>query len=366
MKAKDLKDLKPAEVIAKIGALFTADQKKTGVLACVSMGQFILESGWGKSELCQNANNGFGMKESLSGNTWPGSVWDGSVYKKRTAEYKNGTDKYYITAKFRKYPSLEKSIEDHSAYLVGAMDGKKKRYAGLKDEKNYKTAVNIIASGGYATSSEYARSVIQIIEEYNLTKFNVVEKKKKGVKAVKKKGVKKNMVVNIHAGHTKQTGKAPGASGYFHESVEDRKVKNAAKADLKKKVKKVYDCTSNGKDRDDNLNRIIKKCNKHKADLDVSIHFNCSNGEGHGVECWIYSNNSKAKKAASRICTALTAVGFTNRGVKVNPEFRVLRKTNAPAIIVEICFCDNKKDAALYKKLTAEKIGKIISKAIVG
>ncbi len=41
-------------------------EEKTGILASVSMAQFILESGYGKSELAQNANNVFGMKCSLS------------------------------------------------------------------------------------------------------------------------------------------------------------------------------------------------------------------------------------------------------------------------------------------------------------
>ena len=39
------------EAIRKVGPLFTADQKKTGVLASISLAQFILESGYGKSEL---------------------------------------------------------------------------------------------------------------------------------------------------------------------------------------------------------------------------------------------------------------------------------------------------------------------------
>src|SRR5699024_8801016 len=46
-----LKNLSEADAIKKIGALFTADQKKTGILASVSLAQFILESGYGKSEL---------------------------------------------------------------------------------------------------------------------------------------------------------------------------------------------------------------------------------------------------------------------------------------------------------------------------
>lgn len=83
--ASVLKDLSEADAIKKVGALFTADQKKSGILASVSLAQLILESGYGKSELAQNANNIFGMKCSLSGNTWAESSWDGkSKYTKKT------------------------------------------------------------------------------------------------------------------------------------------------------------------------------------------------------------------------------------------------------------------------------------------
>ena len=85
--ATALVGLSEADVIKKVGSLCTSDMKKSGVLASVSLAQFILESGYGKSELAQNANNLFGMKKTLSGNTWSGSTWDGSsVYTKRTQE----------------------------------------------------------------------------------------------------------------------------------------------------------------------------------------------------------------------------------------------------------------------------------------
>ena len=85
--AKVLAGLSEGDVIKTVGALFTADMNKSGILASVSLAQFILESGYGKSELAQNANNVFGMKKSLSGNTWDGSSWDGkSVYTKKTQE----------------------------------------------------------------------------------------------------------------------------------------------------------------------------------------------------------------------------------------------------------------------------------------
>ena len=75
------------QAVKKIGELCKADMAKSGILASISAAQFILECGYGKSELAQNANNCFGMKKSLSGNTWSGSTWDGkSVYTKKTKE----------------------------------------------------------------------------------------------------------------------------------------------------------------------------------------------------------------------------------------------------------------------------------------
>lgn len=172
--ASVLKDLSEADAIKKVGALFTADQRKSGILASVSLAQFILESGYGKSELAQNANNIFGMKCSLSGNTWSGSSWDSkSKYTKKTQEQNPDGSMITITADFRKYPCIEDSIADHSAYLLGAKNGSKLRYAGLKGCTDYKKAVQIIKDGGYATSLTYVEKLISIIERWNLTQYDV-------------------------------------------------------------------------------------------------------------------------------------------------------------------------------------------------
>ena len=192
--ASVLKNLSEADAIKKVGALFTADQKKSGILASVSLAQFILESGYGKSELAQNANNIFGMKCSLSGNSWSGSSWDGkSKYTKKTQEQNPDGSMVTITADFRKYPCIEDSIADHSAYLLGAKNGSKLRYDGLKGCTDYKKAVQIIKDGGYAglagerdprraatiikdggyaTSLTYVEKLISIIERWNLTQYD--------------------------------------------------------------------------------------------------------------------------------------------------------------------------------------------------
>ena len=176
LQASVLKNLSEANAIKKVGALFTADMKKSGILASVSLAQFILESGYGKSELAQNANNCFGMKKSLSGNTWGGSAWDGkSIYTKQTKEQNADGSYVTITADFRKYPCIEDSIADHSAYLLGAMNGSKQRYAGLKGCTDYKKAAQIIKDGGYATSLSYVSNLCSIIERWNLTQYDTAE-----------------------------------------------------------------------------------------------------------------------------------------------------------------------------------------------
>lgn len=173
--ATELNELDEKGLIARIGKLFTADQASSGILASVSMAQFILESGWGKSELAQNANNCFGMKKNLSGNTWDGSTWDGSsIYTKQTKEQRTDGSYETITADFRKYPDVEHSVADHSAYLNGAMNGKKKRYEGLKGCTDYRKAAQIIKDGGYATSLTYVDKLCAIIEKWDLTQFDGV------------------------------------------------------------------------------------------------------------------------------------------------------------------------------------------------
>ena len=219
LKASSLKDLSDADVIKKVGALFTADMKKSGILASVSLAQFILESGYGKSELAQKANNCFGMKKSLSGNTWSGSVWDGkSVYTKKTKEQNKDGSYTTITADFRKYPSVEDSIADHSAYLLGAKNGSKKRYAGLKGCKEYKKAAKIIKDGGYATSLTYVDKLCSIIEKWKLTQYDV----KSGSSSKKSIDTLAKEVIAGKWGNGEERKQKLTAAGYDYNAVQKR------------------------------------------------------------------------------------------------------------------------------------------------
>jgi N-acetylmuramoyl-L-alanine amidase len=177
---------------------------------------------------------------------------------------------------------------------------------------------------------------------------------------------------NVHAGHNPDGKKACGAVGLIKESTEARKVKELVIKYLKEQGHTVYDCTvDNGTSKNDVLNKIVAKCNAHDVDLDISIHFNSGakdkkgNGKSTGTEVFIYSASSKAKDEATNICNELDDLGFKNRGTKINGNLKVLRKTEAPALLIEVCFVDDKDDVDLYKA-NVDKVARAIVKGITG
>ena len=179
------------------------------------------------------------------------------------------------------------------------------------------------------------------------------------------------MKFNISAGHGPDGKVACGAVGLIKESTEARVVKDKVIQYLRKAGHTAYDCTVNdGTSQNDVLTKIVKKCNSRQVDLDVSIHFNAGandkkgNGKSTGVEVLVYSKNSKAYDEATRICSKLSAIGFKNRGVKVNDDLYVLRKTNAAALLIEVCFVDDKDDVDIYKK-NVDNIAKAIAEALI-
>lgn len=132
----------------------------------------------------------------------------------------------------------------------------------------------------------------------------------------------------------------------------------------------VYDCTcDNGADQADVLQKIVNACNAHTIDLDVSIHFNAGardsagNGKTTGTEVLVYNAAGAAKQAAERVCASISSLGFKNRGIKANTSLYFLRKTKAPAMLIECCFVDDKDDVQLYD---AQKMAEAIVYGITG
>ncbi len=176
--------------------------------------------------------------------------------------------------------------------------------------------------------------------------------------------------VTVHAGHNKQGKIACGASDYIDESKEARIICRKVIKLLKKNGIKAYNCTvNNGTCQDDVLKKICKKCNTKERQLDISIHFNACNhskadGRTKGVEVLCRTIEGIRGGVAKRICNQISAIGFTNRGVKTNGRLYFLNHTNEPAILVEVCFVDDQDDAKLYKQ-NKDAVAQAIVKAVL-
>lgn len=165
---------------------------------------------------------------------------------------------------------------------------------------------------------------------------------------------------NVHGGHNNIV---PGASKYLNEVTEDRKVKNKVIELLRANGHTVYDCTDDsGRTQSQNLANIVAKCNAHNVDYDISIHLNA--GGGTGVEVLYYPTSSKGKEMATTMSAKIaSALGLKNRGAKSRDGLYVLRKTKAPAVLVECCFVDSTTDRDRWN---VDKCAKAIVEAVTG
>ena len=124
---------------------------KYGVLPSIKLAQGILESASGGSYLCGKTNNHFGIKCFVNCN--------------ETNSFNMKDD--YEWDRFKKYKTSWESFRDHSLLL------EKERYENCKKcKKDYKCWALEIKKAGYATSKNYTKKIINIIEKYKLYRYD--------------------------------------------------------------------------------------------------------------------------------------------------------------------------------------------------
>ncbi|MDR0973817.1 MAG: glucosaminidase domain-containing protein [Prevotellaceae bacterium] len=126
--------------------------RKHKIPASITLAQGLLESGAGRSTLARRSHNHFGIK--------CGGGWTGRSVR-HTDDAPNEC--------FRAYRHPRESYEDHSAFLVNG-----RRYAFLFELKptDYRGWAKGLKRAGYATDPSYANRLIQIIEDYELYKYD--------------------------------------------------------------------------------------------------------------------------------------------------------------------------------------------------
>lgn len=97
------------------------------------------------------------------------------------------------------------------------------------------------------------------------------------------------------------------------------------------------------------LSARVNDANSWGADYFISLHTNASvNSTATGSEALVYSDGTVASDLATDILFWLNRLtGLRNRGVVERPGLYVLRKTQMPAVLVELGFISNPGDAAL-------------------
>ena len=176
------------------------------------------------------------------------------------------------------------------------------------------------------------------------------------------------MRITLHAGHNPSGKIACGASDYIDESNESRALVKLMKQ-YKPKDLTITDCTvNNGTSQNDVLKKICAKCNAVKRDMDVSIHFNAAShspkdGKVKGCEVWLYDGSDDCLRAAYRVLKEMRKLGFTSRGVKRSKSLYFSKHTSKPAMLIEVCFVDDRDDATLYVR-NRDKIAKALVNAI--
>ncbi len=107
--------------------------------------------------------------------------------------------------------------------------------------------------------------------------------------------------------------------------------------------------TSLGTSNSSSLQARVQDANQWGADYFISLHTNASsNASVSGTEAFAYSQPSRAFSLGEDIVESLTDItGLRDRGMKVRPGLYVLRRTEMPAVLVELGFITNPGDAAL-------------------
>ena len=177
------------EYIDKIALSAQKACKRYGYLPSVLIAQSCLENGFGvrqywdnpQIELLLKYNNMVGIKSELLNKSWVPdySVWPGKSLNKDTPE-QYGNSMVTINDNFRKYDNPEQSFCDYLCFMTYGsnygLGGTPKYGQTVLSIKDPEKLIKEVKNRGYATGDTYPTSVMRIIKENNLTKYDDISK----------------------------------------------------------------------------------------------------------------------------------------------------------------------------------------------
>lgn len=157
------------EWIKKILPAALAASRRYGYLLSVLLGQVCQETGYGTRPLVRY-NNIIGMKAKLL--PYQSEHWSGRVIVTGTWEEIDGAHVDKDDA-FRRYNSFEECLLDYCQFMRdGEIAPGRYKYRDVLSIKNPETLIRTVNARGYATDSNYAPAVLDIIKKHNLTQYD--------------------------------------------------------------------------------------------------------------------------------------------------------------------------------------------------
>jgi lysozyme len=123
----------------------------------VTLGQAILESGWGRSGLAEHHNNLFGVK-----------AWGKNGVRMKTEEVERGK-RHTKRARFQTYEDWSASIAHHDALLSADP-----RYAEAMERWEHWPIFLETVAPTYASDPKYVARVSELVNTYELDRFDAV------------------------------------------------------------------------------------------------------------------------------------------------------------------------------------------------
>ena len=162
--------------------------------------------------------------------------------------------------------------------------------------------------------------------------------------------------IYIDQGHNPENPNAGAeGNGYFEQDITYRIgillfELFSANPEFEVRLSRPTESTVLGFNNSSSLTERVREANTWGADVFLSIHTNAAvNENASGSEALVYSLSSRVAVGLSEnILRELNLVtGLRNRGIVERPGLYVLKRTNMPALLVEMGFISNPYDAEL-------------------
>ena len=158
------------EFVQKMIPLAQNAASRFGYLASVLVGQSIIETGYGQTDLAQEGRyNVLGMKAELLNGTWTSDYWHGGTHTKVTLEWTADGTEIHITDVFRTYDSYQDCFYDYCQFMRDAKRGDGSyKYRDVLNIKDPAELIRQVRIRGYCTNPEYDRYVMELIRKWHL------------------------------------------------------------------------------------------------------------------------------------------------------------------------------------------------------